>query len=60
MTPWELANKTGWIPGTRHDIGIFYVGNRKFIVTVLSKDEDDLLSKRILSQIGNEIYKHLR
>ncbi|WP_277584011.1 serine hydrolase [Psychrobacillus antarcticus] len=60
MTPWELANKTGWIPGTRHDIGIFYVGNRKFIATVLSKDEDDLLSKRILSQIGNEIYKYLQ
>lgn len=60
MTPWELANKTGWIPGTRHDAGIFYVGNRKFIATVLSKDEDDLLSKRILAQIGEEIYKYLR
>lgn len=60
MTLWELANKTGWIPGTRHDVGIFYVGNRKFIATILSKDEDDLLSKRILSQIGQEIYKYLQ
>lgn len=60
MTPWELANKTGWIPGTRHDAGIFYVGDRKLIATVLSKDEDDLLSKRILAQIGEEIYKYLR
>ncbi|QUG43595.1 serine hydrolase [Psychrobacillus sp. INOP01] len=60
MTPWELANKTGWIPGTRHDVGIFYVGDRKFIATILSKDEDDLLSKRIISQIGEEIYKYLQ
>lgn len=60
MTPWELANKTGWIPGTRHDVGIFYVGDRKFIATVLSKDEDDLLSKRILAQIGEEIYNYLQ
>lgn len=60
MTPWELANKTGWIPGTRHDVGIFYVGDRKLIATILSKDEDDLLSKRILSQIGEEIYKYLQ
>ncbi|MFJ7828101.1 serine hydrolase [Psychrobacillus sp. NPDC096623] len=60
MTPWELANKTGWIPGTRHDVGIFYVGDRKLMATVLSKDEDDLVSKRILSQIGEEIYKYLQ
>jgi len=58
--PWELANKTGWIPGTRHDAGIFYVGDRTFIATVLSKGEDDLFSKRILSQIGEEIYKYLQ
>lgn len=60
MRPWELANKTGWIPGTRHDAGIFYVGDRQFIATVLSKEEDDLLSKRILSQIGEEIYRYLQ
>ena len=59
-TPWELANKTGWIPGTRHDVGIFYVGNREFAATVLSKDEDDLLSKKVLSQIGEEIYKYVQ
>lgn len=58
--PWELANKTGWIPGTRHDVGIFYVGDREFVATVLSKDEDDLISKRILSQIGEEIYNYLQ
>lgn len=60
MPPWELAHKTGWIPGTRHDVGIFYVGERRLIATVLSKDEDDLLSKQILSEIGKEIYNYLQ
>lgn len=59
MPAWEFANKTGWIPGTRHDVGIFFVGNRKLVATVLSEQEDDVLSKRILSQIGNEIYHYL-
>ncbi len=56
---WELANKTGWIPGTRHDVGIFYVGQRKMIASVLSKDVDDLLSKQLLADIGEEIYNYL-
>ncbi|MEK4487800.1 serine hydrolase [Psychrobacillus sp. FSL H8-0484] len=60
MTAWELAHKTGWIPGTRHDVGIFFVGQRKLVVTVLSKDEDDLISKQIISDIGEEIYHYLR
>ena len=59
MTAWELANKTGWVPGIRHDVGVFYVGERKMIVVVLSKDADDLLSKQILSGIGEEIYNYL-
>jgi len=60
MTPWELAHKTGWIPGTRHDVGIFYVGERKLIATVLSKGVDDLVSKQMLAQIGEEIYNYLQ
>lgn len=59
MPAWEFANKTGWIPGTRHDVGVFFVGNRKLVATVLSEKEDDILSKRILSQIGYEIYQYL-
>lgn len=59
MTAWELAHKTGWIPGTRHDVGIFFVGERKLIATVLSEEEDDLVSKRILSEIGEAIYTYL-
>lgn len=60
MTPWELAHKTGWIPGTRHDVGIFYVGERKLMATVLSKNEDDLVSKQMLAEIGAEIYNYLQ
>ncbi|WP_391205815.1 serine hydrolase [Psychrobacillus sp. L4] len=60
MTAWELAHKTGWISGTRHDVGIFFVGQRKLIATVLSKDVDDLLSKQILTEIGERIYNYLQ
>ncbi|SES40466.1 serine hydrolase [Psychrobacillus sp. OK032] len=60
MTAWELAHKTGWIPGTRHDVGIFYVGQRKLIATVLSKGVDDLVSKRVLADTGEVIYNYLQ
>jgi beta-lactamase class A len=56
---WDLANKTGWIPGVRHDVGVFYVGERKLIASVLSKDVDDLQSKQVLADIGLEIYNYL-
>ncbi|HJF31566.1 MAG TPA: class A beta-lactamase-related serine hydrolase [Sporosarcina psychrophila] len=56
---WDLANKTGWIPSVRHDVGIFYVGQRKLIASVLSKEVDDLQSKQILADIGLEIYNYL-
>ena len=56
---WEMAHKTGWVPGTRHDVGILYVGNHKLSITVLSKEEDDLVSKTILTEIGAAAYEYL-
>lgn len=56
---WELAHKTGWIPGTRHDVGILYIGEKKLAVTVLSKEEDDLVSKQMLADIGEMVYQYL-
>src|SRR5699024_5058507 len=38
---WELAHKTGNITKVRHDVGIFYVGSRTLIASVLSKGIDD-------------------
>ncbi|HSU79627.1 MAG TPA: serine hydrolase [Candidatus Angelobacter sp.] len=57
---WEIANKTGWVPGIRHDAGVFYVGEKKMIVTVLSKDVDDLKSEETLAEIGECLYKYLK
>lgn len=56
---WELANKTGNIPGVRHDIGIFYVGKRSLAVSVLSERADDLISLETFGKIGWAIYDFL-
>lgn len=56
---WELAHKTGWIPGCRHDAGIFFVNNYPMIVTVLSEKVDDLQSEAIIANIGKRVYKYL-
>lgn len=56
---WEIANKTGNISGIFHDIGIFYVGNRTFTASILSKGVDDMEAPRIIGKIGLEIYQYL-
>ncbi|WP_100011608.1 serine hydrolase [Lentibacillus sediminis] len=53
---WELANKTGWVPGVRHDVGIFSVGDECIAVSVLSCGADDLESRRGLAEIGESVY----
>ncbi|WP_404454762.1 class A beta-lactamase-related serine hydrolase [Virgibacillus necropolis] len=57
---WELAHKTGSISGACHDIGVFYVGNRAMIASVLSKGVDDFQSPHFISDIGWEIYHYLK
>ncbi len=57
---WELANKTGNIFEIRHDVGIFYVGKRSFIASILSKGVNDLESPAIIGEIGLAIYNYLR
>lgn len=57
---WQLAHKTGSIKEVCHDIGIFYVGNRAMIASVLSKGIDDLKSPQVISDIGWEIYHYLK
>lgn len=56
---WELANKTGWVPGVRHDVGIFYVNGKCIAVSVLSCGADDLESRRGLAEIGESVYGFL-
>src|SRR5699024_286907 len=57
---WELAHKTGNITKVRHDVGIFYVGSRTLIASVLSKGIDDFKSKAIFQDIGYEIFGYLK
>ena len=57
---WEIVNKTGNIRGIRHDIGIYYVGKRTMIASVLSSYLDDYESKLVFAEIGLEIYNYLK
>ncbi|RDW22253.1 serine hydrolase [Oceanobacillus arenosus] len=57
---WQLANKTGFTSGVRHDIGILYVGDRAMVATVLSQDVDDNRSKDAIAEMGLEIYGYLK
>lgn len=34
---WEVANKTGWVPGLVHDVGIVYTPHKTFLVAALSE-----------------------
>ena len=57
----EVAHKTGWISGVRHDSGIVYFGNNeKYILVLLSKNlEDDIEGADFLAKISLEIYNFL-
>ncbi|WP_430790646.1 serine hydrolase [Virgibacillus flavescens] len=57
---WELAHKTGSISGICHDTGVFYVGNRTMIASVLSRGLDDKKAPEVISDIGLEIYNYLK
>ena len=57
---WQLANKTGNITKVRHDVGIFYVGNRQLIATALSKNMNDFTAKTYLMEVGESIYQYLQ
>lgn len=57
---WQLAHKTGTINNVTHDIGIFYVGRRSFVVTVLSAGIDNSSASEVIGIIGKEIFNYLR
>lgn len=43
-----------------HDVGIFYVGNRAFVASVLSKDMDNRDARQVHMNIGAAIYDYLK
>lgn len=56
---WSLAHKTGTVTNITHDVGIFYVGARTFVASVLSKNIDNRAARRIHMRIGEAIYTYL-
>lgn len=57
---WEVANKSGWVTGIHHDVGIFYVGNRTMIVTAFSRDCDTLVAPITLAKMGQEVFSYMK
>ncbi|GIO26872.1 serine hydrolase [Ornithinibacillus bavariensis] len=60
LKEFEIAHKTGNVLGIRHDIGIFYVGQRKMIASILSKGVGEIDSLEAFGHIGLEIYRFLK
>src|SRR5690606_37838328 len=59
LKQWEIAHKTGNVSGIRHDVGIFYVGKRTLIASVLTRGLNNIESPEIIGRIGLEIYQYL-
>jgi len=57
LLPWEVANKTGWITGSEHDIGLLYFPGHTFAVSVLGKDfESRAEAKRVIGEVARRLY----
>ncbi|WP_226534919.1 serine hydrolase [Fictibacillus halophilus] len=50
---WEMAHKTGYVPGVEHNVGLFYLPGHTFAISVLSKNVTNRDEpKRIMGDIG--------
>ncbi|MEJ8547499.1 serine hydrolase [Brevibacillus borstelensis] len=56
LPKWELANKTGTVTRTSHDIGVLYIGNHTVTICLLSKNIDTVPANRVMAQIGRMVY----
>jgi beta-lactamase class A len=55
---WEMAHKTGYVPGSEHDVGLLYLPGQTFAVSVLGKDiKDRKDAKRVMENIGYTLYQ---
>ena len=59
LPKWEFASKTGNVTGVRHDVGIFYVGERAMVVTILSSECEKNLALQTLNEIGVLLYQYM-
>jgi beta-lactamase class A len=56
---WEMAHKTGYVPGVEHNVGLFYLPRHTFAISVLSKNVPNRNEpKQILGEIGSLLYEN--
>ncbi len=55
-----LAHKTGELPGTEHDAGIFHINGKHAYVAVLTTElSDNASGQRIIAQVGKLVFDYL-
>ncbi|MBN3555500.1 serine hydrolase [Fictibacillus nanhaiensis] len=55
---WEIAHKTGYVPGIEHNVGLLYLPSHTYALSVLSKNVQTRSdSRRIMGEIGELLYK---
>lgn len=56
---WELAHKTGSIPGHEHDVGILYLGGQTIVVSVLTRGCGERRAARgLIARVGRAVWAH--
>lgn len=57
----QVAHKTGWITGVRHDSGIVFLpGCRKYVLVLLSKElKDEQAGVSAMADVSEMIYRHV-
>lgn len=54
---WEMAHKTGYVPGVEHNVGLFYLPGHTFAISALSKNVSNRDEpKRIMSDLGSLLF----
>ncbi|MCM3718835.1 serine hydrolase [Fictibacillus phosphorivorans] len=55
---WELAHKTGYVPGVEHDVGLFYIPGHSFAISVLSKNVPNREEPiRVMNKLGSLLFE---
>jgi beta-lactamase class A len=55
---WEMAHKTGYVPGVEHNAGLFYLPGQTFAITALGKNVPNRDEpKRIMGELGLLLYE---
>ncbi|MCL5040505.1 MAG: class A beta-lactamase-related serine hydrolase [Firmicutes bacterium] len=56
---WQVAHKTGFIPGTRNDVGIVFLPGQAYAISILSKDlKEERQGIQAIAEISRTIYDH--